>query len=272
MHRSTTKKTMNEMEQNSMASLCSNFYDIVPLGTFFPTGYPFRAPGAQDRNAPETLDRCHFRKEIDTRIRTQEYSINAASMGADEAVATFAAELDEGCQRSAAAEPWLTVPVRTKIWLIGCCNRGIRPPAGIEFQHNHARPYTGQGLPDPKIHAIHVQGKQINVAGKAAPCDQIVHVLRSDPGMAQNRRLEESIPATGIELFTRSNVLLVAIKEQTSPAVMDNQIGRITFHAVARADLNGLFISRTQNRENVEKNAILIILRKTAEAAFQQSV
>src|SRR5581483_11061296 len=146
----------------------SNFNDIVPLGPIFALGYPIRVPGAQQRNPLKTLYRRHFRKEIDTHVRAQEDAVDAASMGADEAISFFAAELGEGTKRSASRPPRLPAPVRTKIGLIGCSDRSVRPPAGIELQHDHARPDTGQGFPDPEIHAIHVQGQEVNVAGKAA--------------------------------------------------------------------------------------------------------
>jgi len=131
---------------------------------------------------------------------------------------------------------------------------------GVEPDNHNARPNIAQRSPDPKIHSIDIDDRQVKSLVEPSISEDSGDRVDGYPGLPHHRRIEPLLSRIRIELFAGTDIVGVTVDEQSVRAVIEDEIGSAAFQSVARADLGRDPVAVNEKRDQIQQNTVLSIL------------
>ena len=141
----------------------------------------------------------------------------------------------------------------------------MRSPDTLDFRDDDPRTDHVERFPHPVVHAVQIERKQVHRPLKTIFLDETIHILPRDPRRHEPGRVAKRIPEPRIEVATLLDESLVAVEQQSMPAMVDNKIGRVAFDAVPGADLDAAAPAHSDQSEHEKQDPIFAILTERSE-------
>src|SRR6266550_2000934 len=149
------------------------------------------------------------------------------------------------------------------IWYGQCL---IGPDYAMSFTDDNSRHYAVDGTPHPVVHAVDVEREKVDVSFDTRRPYDLIDILCRNPGVAESWRVDECIQRVLEEAYPRFNIAFVPVKEMAPPTVIEDQIGRHAFDAVAGANLNGSLVCSSNYCKQKQQYSVFFELRVAAKS------
>ena len=140
-------------------------------------------------------------------------------------------------------------------------HRSLRAEAGVVLAHDNARTEPIDGVPDPVVDAVDIDGEQVEVAAlRGHLAEQVIDVLgRHETGP------QLDAPGVGAKVVVEERPRLrdvrgVRVEQESGPAESEREVGRVALETRAAAELEEPARRRPDTAEQVEQDPVLTVL------------